>query len=71
MIFCTRLNPGVLWIPSARFHSYCDLNLRYWPKDVQRCSLKFGSWVYNGNEVKLAHYRGANEPKVTFIHLMN
>jgi len=57
-------NGEILWVPSARFHSWCELNLCYWPKDTQECSLKFGSWVHHGHELNLAHYKKENEPKV-------
>ncbi|XP_001652011.2 acetylcholine receptor subunit alpha-like 1 [Aedes aegypti] len=37
----------VLWVPPTDFHSFCELNLRFWPFDYQRCFLKIGSWTYD------------------------
>lgn len=30
------------------FKSSCRIDVRWFPFDVQRCELKFGSWTYNG-----------------------
>lgn len=34
-------------------HSTCLLNIRYFPFDVQKCSLKFGSWTFDQRLVDL------------------
>ncbi|XP_047437084.1 neuronal acetylcholine receptor subunit alpha-7a [Mugil cephalus] len=38
---CTYLPPGI-------FKSTCHIDVRWFPFDVQRCDLKFGSWTYEG-----------------------
>ncbi|XP_067348997.1 neuronal acetylcholine receptor subunit alpha-7 isoform X1 [Channa argus] len=38
---CQYLPPGI-------FKSTCYINVRWFPFDVQRCDLKFGSWTYGG-----------------------
>lgn len=38
---CSYLPPGI-------FKSTCQIDVRWFPFDVQRCDLKFGSWTYDG-----------------------
>lgn len=33
---------------SGIFKSTCHIDVRWFPFDVQRCDLKFGSWTYGG-----------------------
>uniref|UniRef100_A0A3Q0SLC7 Neuronal acetylcholine receptor subunit alpha-7 n=1 Tax=Amphilophus citrinellus TaxID=61819 RepID=A0A3Q0SLC7_AMPCI len=39
--YCSYLPPGI-------FKSTCHIDVRWFPFDVQRCELKFGSWTYGG-----------------------
>ena len=41
----------VRWEPPAIYKSRCDIQVQYFPFDVQICRLKFGSWTYDGNQV--------------------
>ena len=34
--------------PTGIFKSTCYIDVRWFPFDVQRCDLKFGSWTYGG-----------------------
>lgn len=43
----------VLWTPPAIFKSSCEIDVRYFPFDQQTCFLKFGSWSYDGDQVRL------------------
>ncbi|XP_075934825.1 neuronal acetylcholine receptor subunit alpha-7a [Anarhichas minor] len=36
------------YIPPGIFKSTCQIDVRWFPFDVQRCELKFGSWTYGG-----------------------
>ncbi|XP_054467367.1 neuronal acetylcholine receptor subunit alpha-7-like [Anoplopoma fimbria] len=36
------------YIPPGIFKSSCDIDVRWFPFDIQRCDLKFGSWTYGG-----------------------
>ncbi|XP_061595526.1 neuronal acetylcholine receptor subunit alpha-7a [Cololabis saira] len=36
------------YIPPGIFKSTCHIDVRWFPFDVQRCELKFGSWSYGG-----------------------
>ncbi|KAM7405832.1 hypothetical protein PAMP_000252 [Pampus punctatissimus] len=38
---CTYIPPGI-------FKSTCHIDVRWFPFDIQRCELKFGSWTYGG-----------------------
>ncbi|KAF7663027.1 hypothetical protein LDENG_00220340 [Lucifuga dentata] len=39
--FCEYLPPGI-------FISTCSVDVRWFPFDIQRCELKFGSWTFDG-----------------------
>ncbi|XP_066558103.1 neuronal acetylcholine receptor subunit alpha-7 isoform X2 [Amia ocellicauda] len=39
--YCQYLPPGI-------FKSTCYIDVRWFPFDVQKCDLKFGSWTYGG-----------------------
>ncbi|KAM8763046.1 neuronal acetylcholine receptor subunit alpha-7a isoform 1-T1 [Acanthopagrus schlegelii] len=39
--YCSYLPPGI-------FKSTCHIDVRWFPFDVQKCELKFGSWTYGG-----------------------
>ena len=45
----------VKWDPPAIFKSSCEIDVRYFPYDMQTCFMKFGSWTYDGFQVR-AHY---------------
>lgn len=65
---CLTSNLGkVLWVPPAQFQTLCEINLKYWPFDEQECSLIFGSWTYDGNEVQLHPMHNATEPQIDLL----
>ncbi|CAL8247247.1 unnamed protein product [Lota lota] len=39
--FCEFLPPGI-------FISTCNVDVRWFPFDIQRCEMKFGSWTFDG-----------------------
>lgn len=45
---------NIFFTQTGIFKSTCRIDVRWFPFDVQRCELKFGSWVYNGFALKLA-----------------
>ena len=50
----TLYNNGLVeWKPPAIYHSSCEMDVEYFPFDEQTCVMKFGSWTYDGFQVKL------------------
>ncbi|VDO76841.1 unnamed protein product [Heligmosomoides polygyrus] len=43
----------MLWVPPAIYKSSCFIDVEFFPFDEQVCTLVFGSWTYNENEIKL------------------
>ncbi|XP_034245758.1 acetylcholine receptor subunit gamma-like isoform X1 [Thrips palmi] len=41
----------VTWTPSAMLESFCDLDLRRWPFEQHACTLQFGSWTLDRDEL--------------------
>ena len=42
----------VAWKPPAIYHSSCEMDVEYFPFDEQTCVMKFGSWTYDGFQVR-------------------
>lgn len=52
----------ITWNPPAIFKSYCEIIVLHFPFDVQNCSMKLGTWTYDGllvviNPVSLLNQR--------------
>lgn len=46
-------NRGMIqWKPPAIYKSSCEIDVEFFPFDVQTCLMKFGSWTYDGFKVK-------------------
>lgn len=43
-----KLKEQLQFVSSGIFKSTCYIDVRWFPFDVQRCDLKFGSWTYGG-----------------------
>ena len=41
----------VKWQPPAIYKSQCDIDVEFFPFDVQQCKMKFGVWTYSGDLV--------------------
>jgi len=46
-----RHDGNVFWPPPAKLRSSCKIDITYFPFDDQFCSMKFGSWTYDGFQV--------------------
>ena len=42
----------VVWNPPAIFKSSCEIDVEFFPFDQQTCFLKFGSWTFDGFQVR-------------------
>lgn len=45
-------NGSCLYVPPGIFKSTCKIDITWFPFDDQHCEMKFGSWTYDGNQVK-------------------
>ncbi|XP_007933263.1 neuronal acetylcholine receptor subunit beta-3 [Orycteropus afer afer] len=48
-----KYNGTVIWTPPASYKSSCTMDVTFFPFDRQNCSMKFGSWTYDGTMVDL------------------
>ncbi|KAE9552233.1 hypothetical protein FO519_004542 [Halicephalobus sp. NKZ332] len=47
---------NITWVPPAIYKSSCRIDVEFFPFDQQTCTLLFGSWTYDSEEVKLKWY---------------
>lgn len=43
----------VLWVPPATIYSFCSVDYKDYPNDIQECNITFGSWTYHGIALNL------------------
>uniref|UniRef100_A0A0N5AHD7 Acetylcholine receptor subunit alpha-type unc-63 n=1 Tax=Syphacia muris TaxID=451379 RepID=A0A0N5AHD7_9BILA len=39
---------AIVWKPPSIYKSFCEINIEYFPYDIQTCLMKFGGWAYDG-----------------------
>ncbi|VDK63090.1 unnamed protein product [Anisakis simplex] len=44
---------AVIWMPPSIYKSLCQMDMQYFPYDVQQCYLKFGGWSHDGHLLDL------------------
>ena len=54
-------NGTVKWRPPSIFKSTCQISIQKFPYDQQNCSMKFGSWTYDGDSIDIQFYEGLEE----------
>lgn len=53
-INCVVRSDGMVhWIPPAKYRVFCDVDVTNWPFGEHTCSLRLGSWTYDGNSVSM------------------
>jgi len=62
---------NVFWPPPAKFRSSCKIDITYFPFDDQLCKMKFGSWVYDGFQVKIKQIGVVVLFMYLFVHSIN
>ncbi|KAK2181623.1 hypothetical protein NP493_389g03107 [Ridgeia piscesae] len=45
----------VRWEPPVIFKSFCQMDVEFFPFDIQKCHMKFGSWSYDILKVDIFH----------------
>ena len=45
----------MVWKPPAIYLSLCPIDVEFFPFDEQTCTIKIGSWTYDGSSVNLLH----------------
>ena len=58
------------WKPPAIYHSSCEMDVEYFPFDEQTCVMKFGSWTYDGFQVKMMMVKMALVMTITIMLIM-
>ncbi|XP_061756042.1 neuronal acetylcholine receptor subunit non-alpha-2-like isoform X1 [Nerophis ophidion] len=48
-----KYNGVITWTPPASYKSACTMDVTFFPFDRQNCTMKFGSWTYDGHMVDL------------------
>ncbi|CAL1546815.1 unnamed protein product [Lymnaea stagnalis] len=51
----------VSWIPTLHLRSPCSVNLKYFPFDEQKCSIKFASYGYHGDHLNITYFGSTPE----------
>ncbi|XP_071840492.1 neuronal acetylcholine receptor subunit alpha-10-like isoform X3 [Apostichopus japonicus] len=52
-----------LWSKPTLVKSTCKINVKYFPFDMQECTMKFGSWTYTSFQMNLSKF--ANDPDLS------
>jgi hypothetical protein len=53
-------NGQVFYSPKARIRTRCAMDMMKFPYDEQTCSIKFGSYTYDGYKINLTMYHVSN-----------
>jgi len=56
----------VEWEPPAIYKSQCDIDVEFFPFDVQTCKMKFGIWTYDGTLVSNTTHDQLTRPSLAY-----
>jgi len=56
-----------LWVPPCRISTYCNFTLDEFPLAEQKCTFKFGSWVYDGYILDLQLYDNTGKADIDYF----
>ncbi|XP_022108845.1 neuronal acetylcholine receptor subunit alpha-7-like isoform X2 [Acanthaster planci] len=56
----------VSWYTPAFLSSSCDVNIKYFPFDVQRCEMRFSSWSFTIEDVDLQVANGSDARQLSY-----
>lgn len=60
-----RYDGTISWTPPASYKSACTIDVTFFPFDLQNCSMKFGSWTYDGSQVSSRYTNRLNHKDKT------
>ena len=61
-----RYDGMVMSIPPAHLKAACVMDMTFWPYDTHNCTVKYGSWVYDGVAINLNTL--ARRPEVSCLN---
>lgn len=59
----------VIWVPPVTLTSYCEMDYKEYPNDIQECNITFGSWTHHGLALNLK--LSDNKPHLKYFHNTN
>ena len=59
----------VVWLSHGIFRSSCDINVEYFPFDVQSCNMKWASWTYDGYQVQECTFVTSNHSVTCAVYV--
>ncbi|XP_075264856.1 neuronal acetylcholine receptor subunit beta-4-like [Convolutriloba macropyga] len=56
-------NGRIQWNKPILLISTCNIHIRHFPYDRQRCDIKIGSWIHSANEITIVNQNGNMDEK--------
>lgn len=54
-------------VPKTKIETYCEMDYRSWPFDIQECTVKMGSWTYDSYKLNLTAGNSAVSISMNFL----
>ncbi|XP_074613185.1 neuronal acetylcholine receptor subunit alpha-10-like [Acropora palmata] len=61
-------NGDTIWLAPAMFVTVCQLDVRFFPFDEQKCRMKFGSWTHDESRVDMRIFGNASNDDIYTEH---